>query len=358
MSEQPSLDYLKNRNVFIWQGAWKGGAEAVTFGIADFLLRHGVTPTLGVFKGEQRTDLPYPQIECPRIFPKRYVAYNNLFASLWLRRSTKVFDIIVTHTAGAWRQPGINYFYREPGDLRALFKSLSYKSKLGYALPYLAAKWALNKANPAIAASKRAEAFFESIGVKTFLSTQNFLTTTPPQPSQRSYDSNEPLQLVFVGRDDKIKNLPWLERFCADASLNIHLHVIGVNKLNTQHITYHGWVSQSEVQSFMQNAHALILPSLFEASPLVLIDALAQGLPVLVSKNAAPLELHKQIIQFDDDQTLTEAITLLQNNYTKIADERFNEADEIRDRFNVDHVLMHEWLAICEHLQATDPANP
>lgn len=355
MSVQPSLDSLIDRKIFIWQGAWKGGAEAVTFGIAEFLRSHNLTPTLGVFKGEKRNELPYIQTEVPRFFPKRYVAYNNIFAAIWLRKVIRDQDIIVTHTAGAWNRDGQRYFYREPGDLRALMGSLPLKSKIGYFIPYLTARKALKKSNPPIAASKRAESFFQSLGVNTFISTQNFLISNPPPAIQRTHNTSEVFNLVFIGRDDKIKNLTWLERFCNATELRVHLHVIGVQKQNTSRITYHGWISHECVKSLVsEKMHALIVPSLFEASPLVVIDALAQGLPVLISKNAAPLELHDVICEFSNEESLTIQLTTLIQTYDYVAKLRYDESKFVRYNYHPKTVLTREWLQIAKFVLETD----
>jgi glycosyltransferase involved in cell wall biosynthesis len=44
-----------------------------------------------------------------------------------------------------------------------------------------------------------------------------------------------------------------------------------------------GWVSEEEKNRLLRSASVLLVPSLFEGQPLVVIEALASGLPVLAS---------------------------------------------------------------------------
>lgn len=56
------------------------------------------------------------------------------------------------------------------------------------------------------------------------------------------------------------------------------------NQLGINDITFVGEKTQREVATYMQQAHALILFSHYEGMPVVVLEALATGLPVFVSK--------------------------------------------------------------------------
>ncbi|MFH0898872.1 MAG: glycosyltransferase, partial [bacterium] len=270
---------------------------------------------------------------------------NNICASLLLRNRLGNCNIVVTHTAGFWNGKRRRQIYREPGDLRALMKSLPLKSKIGYVIPYLMARYALHRSDPAIAASERAEVFFKSMGLDRFLLSTNFLLDKV-QIHSRAYDTAKPFTLVFVGRDDKIKNLSWLERYFKMTSLPVRLEVVGIKKRDTDNIAYHGWIKTEHVQNVLKNAHALVLPSLFEASPLVVLDALAQGLPVFISENAVPAELKKYVNIFSDEKEFEKKLAEIINHYEYALQNRVDTAVFIQKQYNKETVLQREWEAI------------
>lgn len=362
MSEQHDTDWLKQSKIFIWQGGWKGGAETITLEIARFLQEiYHITPTLGVFEGNKDLKQPFPQIEVRSIFPKHLVAYNNIAASWMLRKQVDAFDLVLTHTAGFWKTKHNHYIYREPGDLFKLFKALPLKSKIGYCIPLLCALMSLHTSDHPIAASRKAESFFRRVGVHSFLTSTNFLDTNSLPPiTLHTYTLNKPFQLVFIGRDDKIKNLKWLERTLPHIikSQNIHLHIFGIKKSNTKYITYHGWVTEQTIQNFLQQeAHALVLPSLFEASPLVLLQALAAGVPCLVKTSALPTELASDVLSFDNASSLETSLKTLIDTYAQRAESTQLRAAFIRNQYNRNTVLINEFEAIASRILAKHPQD-
>jgi glycosyltransferase involved in cell wall biosynthesis len=52
----------------------------------------------------------------------------------------------------------------------------------------------------------------------------------------------------------------------------------------SEHVIFHGRKPKSEVAAFMRQADCLVLPSLWENSPCVIIEAMASGLPVVASR--------------------------------------------------------------------------
>ncbi|MCF8332181.1 MAG: glycosyltransferase [Bacteroidales bacterium] len=63
-------------------------------------------------------------------------------------------------------------------------------------------------------------------------------------------------------------------------------------KLNlVKHIHWSGSLTQDEVVEQMQNSHAFILPSRFEAFGVVFIEAMACGLPVIATNSGGPTEI-------------------------------------------------------------------
>lgn len=100
------------------------------------------------------------------------------------------------------------------------------------------------------------------------------------------------LRLLFVGRLSKQKNLGILLRALAITKRNVHLDIVGegderativkaieAQKLNN--VTLHGQLERDAVLPFYKKCDALVLPSLYEAQPLVLLEAMAARIPII-----------------------------------------------------------------------------
>jgi glycosyltransferase involved in cell wall biosynthesis len=101
-----------------------------------------------------------------------------------------------------------------------------------------------------------------------------------------------PGRVLFVGGTRAIKGWELLARAwpgVRTATANAHLHIIGWPTEQTpQRIPtpvgeslVEGWLSSSELAKRMARAAALVIPSQFEVSPIVLAEAWATGLPVV-----------------------------------------------------------------------------
>ena len=81
---------------------------------------------------------------------------------------------------------------------------------------------------------------------------------------------------------------------------HIHLWIIGDNvvsdgkgieKKNTDNITFLGWIPHEDVPAYYEACDAVIMPSRWEAFGLVAIEAMKYGKPVIVSNRGALPEL-------------------------------------------------------------------
>lgn len=144
-----------------------------------------------------------------------------------------------------------------------------------------------------------------------------------PSPS-----TSEGLRLVFVGRLDPIKGVPVLfealERVQKTRS-DVTLDIVGGGSLmndlqdranSLSGITFHGYLSQTEVAERIANADALVLPSFAEGLPVVYMEALASGRPVIATDVAGVSELVVDgetgcLIQPNDPDALAQAINAL-----------------------------------------------
>lgn len=115
-------------------------------------------------------------------------------------------------------------------------------------------------------------------------------------------------QLVFVGRLCEQKGLPLLldaASHLATEELQFNLTIVGDGELRPQmqalieryglekQVTITGWASSSEVKQHIINSRILVLPSFAEGLPVVIMEALALGRPVISTYTAGIPELIK-----------------------------------------------------------------
>ncbi len=111
-------------------------------------------------------------------------------------------------------------------------------------------------------------------------------------------------RFVFIGRlvDWKAVDL-LLEAFSAvTAKSNVYLEIIGDGDRRqqlealtaqlglSQQVTFSGWLSQEECAVKLENADALVLPSLLECGGAVVLEAMAVGIPAIATKWGGPVD--------------------------------------------------------------------
>jgi glycosyltransferase involved in cell wall biosynthesis len=107
-------------------------------------------------------------------------------------------------------------------------------------------------------------------------------------------DARLPIRFLFVGQVSARKGIHLiLEAFKTIPKSAATLTILGPMQMPTEtfakyadRVSYHKNVPRPEVAKYMSEADCLLLPSLFEGSSLVLLEALASGLGVIQSKNA------------------------------------------------------------------------
>ena len=112
-------------------------------------------------------------------------------------------------------------------------------------------------------------------------------------------------KLLFVGlMDTPQKGVPFLLEALAllkkNKNLRIHITLVGDGALRSEYkslardldlvkvTTFHGLGTHAEIAELMKESHALVLPSLHEALPLVIIESLASGRPVISTSCGGP----------------------------------------------------------------------
>jgi rhamnosyl/mannosyltransferase len=100
--------------------------------------------------------------------------------------------------------------------------------------------------------------------------------------------------LLFVGRLSVQKNIPLLLHALDGVSERFETTLVGdgdqgrmlretADRLRLQNVRFHGRADNAELRGLYQDADVLVLPSEREGMPLVLLEALAVGLPIVAT---------------------------------------------------------------------------
>lgn len=113
-----------------------------------------------------------------------------------------------------------------------------------------------------------------------------------PRSAQRR--NTGAVRLVFVGRLSPQKNLSALIEAIASTQTDVVLHIVGdgecrralqdvVSRMGPTNVRMHGRLSRAEVRKFYSECDAFVLPSLYEAQPIALLEAIASRIPVIAT---------------------------------------------------------------------------
>ncbi|MBF0193036.1 MAG: glycosyltransferase family 4 protein [Magnetococcales bacterium] len=137
-------------------------------------------------------------------------------------------------------------------------------------------------------------------------------------------------RLLFVGRREKRKNLKFLLDICKQ-NPELKLDVVGCSALpNTgTNIKFHGEIRKPQhLLQLYRQAHILVLPSLREGMPTVVLESMSQGTPVIANSVGAVSDvvIHGKtgwLVAAGDRgamlQGLNEGLNLLDQHYQKMS---------------------------------------
>jgi glycosyltransferase involved in cell wall biosynthesis len=126
----------------------------------------------------------------------------------------------------------------------------------------------------------------------------------------RHANESRPMELVFAGRLSPGKNLVRLIQALGLAETKVTLHIIGDGESREAleeaaraeqagNVVFHGRLSRDELMKFYASCDGFVLPSLYEAQPLALLEAMACRIPAIATNAVSFGELAECAVVVD-----------------------------------------------------------
>ncbi|MDP6864684.1 MAG: glycosyltransferase family 4 protein [Candidatus Poseidoniaceae archaeon] len=118
-------------------------------------------------------------------------------------------------------------------------------------------------------------------------------------------------QFLIMGRPDPVKGhigaIALVQKLRNDGG-NFTLTATGIKAASENWVDAKGWVSEEEKRELLHTSKALLVPSSYEGQPLIILEALASGCPVIASSAVPDLPSCVSSIPLDDIEGWTEAM--------------------------------------------------
>jgi glycosyltransferase involved in cell wall biosynthesis len=186
---------------------------------------------------------------------------------------------------------GFNYIFQmhcdpEPSGPLGKLLPIYRKLFLGRELRDAAQVIVLNEAHKRMV-GKRYGRYENVVVMRNGVSSEFFRTV-------RHANESRPMELVFAGRLGPGKNLVRLIQALGVAETKVTLHIIGDGESREAleeaaraggagDVLFHGKLSRDEMMRFYVSCDAFVLPSLYEAQPLALLEAMACRIPAIAT---------------------------------------------------------------------------
>jgi len=303
-----------------------------------FLLSRDVAPEL-----ERRKNVDWIRIPVEK-YPTRLVKdqFFAWFSTRWLCANASNVDVALANGCNTWSSAEFNAVHfvhsawRDSAAHTARERSGPYAwyKWLYTTLNSFLEQWVLNKAGTVIAVSERVRDELSSIGIPacSIEVIQNGVDIDEFRPGSSDRKAlglprNVPLAL-FVGEiETSRKNLDTVLQ-ALDRIPDLHLAVVGSKdkspyprmtcKLGiSDRVHFLGY--RTDVPDLMRAADLFVFPSRYEACSLVLLEAMASGLPIITTQTAGGAELVKDsfgktLPDPNDEYALAEALASLTEN--------------------------------------------
>ena len=286
-------------------------------------------------------------------FLRRLASTNEAVSTLF--RTHGRSDLIHAHlfTTG-WAAILMGKWYGIPVAI-----SEHYSGFLRSTLPYtkiLQARWILGMADAVLPVSQALRRSLELHGIRaTFHVVPNVVDTDlfafqPPIPASdgtvrllavSSFFQHKGLSVLFRALTQvHWKGLPWRLDVVGDGPEAAQHHLLVGDLGLTTNVKFHGQMSKKDVAEMMHGADLFVQPSLFETFSVATAEALAAGLPVVVTKCGGPEEFVTErsgiLVPTNDSTALADALSRMIDRLPSYDREAISR--EAQDRFSAARV--------------------
>jgi glycosyltransferase involved in cell wall biosynthesis len=325
-----------------------GGAEKVIISGLKALLNKDINIELWLIKEIRATELCNDFIEYIndnklkiKIFETTKPLDLNLIKSL--EQSLKETKVDILHTHGI---KGTFYGKLSKPDKSKLI--ITHHGNTSHTLKvriyeYIEYK-IMKKAHCTIAVSETMLNSLKESNIPNVILVENMLSF---DPETRSVPSNKNLELVIIGRVSPEKGHIDLLKALKDLNLDFYLKIIGEGSeipILKKYILENNLINKVEVIGFkndikpyLLNTDALVMPSHREGLPMILIEAICSGVPVIGSSVGALNYLVSDngiLFEPTDINAITESIIEFNNNKNKFLEIALNKTIIFQKRFH------------------------
>ncbi|MDA8588122.1 glycosyltransferase family 4 protein [Euryarchaeota archaeon] len=127
-----------------------------------------------------------------------------------------------------------------------------------------------------------------------------------PALTLNSKGSRDPQKILFLARNDPIKGGEFAQKLVSELRQkqpSLFLAMSGIETSEHSWVQPLGWMTEEQKRVQLSTASILIIPSKFEGQPMVALEALAMGTPVLLSDriHSLPKEIPRAIFEDLED---------------------------------------------------------
>lgn len=207
------------------------------------------------------------------------------------------------------------------------------------------ARFAMQRAKIILPVSEALKSSIESYGIKNrFQIIPNVVDTNLFHPNCKIKKDTDVKRILLVALLTPVKGVPYLFEALSvlrQKRSDFHLDVVGDGPNRTEYeelavrlgisnkVCFHGVKTKLQVAEFMRKSHFFVLPSLSETFGVVLIEALASGLPVIATNNSGPSEIVSKevglLVPPKSADALAEAIECMLEHHQNYSAERITQ---------------------------------